>query len=239
MAVPTYVNAGALAAVNSGSVSPALPASIAAGDLLIMSVMTNAANTFPSDPGSQGWTKMLGEESDGNQSAAWYWRRAVSSDSGPTFTSSGTALSNSNGLYARIEAYTGVLESGTPVEDVTLVESFSTDTAPTTASVDSTVDDCLCVSLLVVDDDPTFSLPPSGWTTGGTRVTSTTGGDCAMASIYKSKATAGNEASVSYTTLGTAEAWKTCTFFIQPSAPSLPPRHAFAVLQGVNRGSTY
>lgn len=216
MAVAPF-NAGALAAVQTGNVAPALPASTAANDVALMAVMTNASNAFPA---ITGWTKVTGSEvTNANESSCLYWRRLTGSGDTPAaFTiASGTALSNSNGLYARIWVYRGCVESGTPYEQYSLLGP-TLSTTPQTAAMTTTGANRLAVCICMVDDDNAFSsgMPPATWTEFGGIASSTTGGDHMDETIYKALPTAGTEAAVTFGTQAASDYWVTHTLALIP-----------------------
>lgn len=212
---PYLVEAGALFAAASGtSITPVIPASAEADDVMLMAAMANGSTTFttPTD-----WT-LLGTsvESNANQSTEWYWKRHDGSETNPTSTTSAT-LSTTIGGYGRIYVFRDCITTGDPFEDVTMAGTPTSSTTPATASIDTTGANRLAVSLLSVDDDNTWSSgnPPSGWTAVG-RVASTTGGDCMMDAITQVIPSAGNVAAATIGTMSAADFWRSLTLALIP-----------------------
>lgn len=227
----TWHGTGALAPTGTpgATISPALPASTAANDVGYLSVMTNAANTFPA---IAGWTKMGTLINSANQSTDWYWRRFTGSGDAPAaFTiAGGTALSTTNGLYGRVYVYRGAITTGTPHEAVVMGGTPTSSTGPLGSQVDTLGADRLVVRIVAVDDDNTWASghPPVGYTNNGPIAVSTVGGDCMMDAVSIPRAVAGAQAAATIGTMTAADFWRTLSFAIIP-APSaagagVPPR---------------
>jgi len=220
MAAPTLFAAGALFAANSGtSITPVIPASTAANDVMLMAVMCNGSSTFTTPA---EWT-LLGTsiESNANQSTEWYWKRHDGTESNPTSTTSAT-LSNTLGGYGRIYVFRGCVTTGDPFEDVTMAGTPTSSTTPTSAAIDTTAADRLAVVLLMVDDANTWSSgnPPAGWTAIGL-VSSTVGGNGMMDGLTKTVASASNVAQVTIGTMGAADYWRSVTLALIPGTASV------------------
>jgi hypothetical protein len=219
MAVPTFVAASNMAGVSGGNASVALPSGWQADDIAVLQVMTNAGNTFPTPA---GWAVLGTAVNSANQSTAWFWKRLVGGETTPiVFTiASGTALSASNGLYARTFAFRGCVASGNPFEDVVNTGSPTTNTTPQTGATFTTDGpNRLVVCLVAVDDDNNWSSgnPPANWTVTGTRTTDTVGGDCMMDAIRQAVPQTGT--SITQANIGTmnaADYWRTLTFALAP-----------------------
>lgn len=182
--VPQFVSASTIKAATGATTSTA-PASTQVGDVVIMAVWTNASNTIATPT---GYTAIAGAESDANMSCKFFWRRldGTLNETVQTVTPSGTALSTTNGLFIRQYAYRYCKMTGDPYENAS-VSTPAQSTTPSTGTMNASGDNRLGVSIVVVDDDPTWSsgMPPALWTNNGTRTSSTTGGDGMTDSISR------------------------------------------------------
>lgn len=216
MAMPTFVGSGSLEATETAAtpITPGYHGDVIASDVLFLVVWTNNDCTFdvPTD-----WTAIEAINTS-FISHRWYWRRSAAgiSDTPPTITSSGTAISATNGFFGRIYAFRGAKTTDPPYEDWTATATAST--TPATASVDSTIANSLIVSLLIVDDDNTWSsgMPPAGWTNAGPRDFSALGADAMSDAITIPKVTAGNEPAVTIGTMSASDVWVARTFALNP-----------------------
>lgn len=225
MAIPTFVAAGALAASQTGNVTPALPTGWAEDDIHIMSCMMNKACTFLAPTGWTAFNPTL-VLNNTNQSTGWFWRRAVTGDTAPTTSIAGgnDALGNTNGIFARIYGFRGCNKLGAdqlPYEDPTAAGSPTSSTTPQTALVTTTKVDALVVCLLMVDDDNTWSsgMPPSGWTNRGGAEVSTVGADCMSDAISIDRASTGDVTAVTIGTQSAADYWRSATIVLLPPQP--------------------
>jgi len=228
---PSLFAAGALFAAATGtSITPVIPASDAADDILVMQAFCNASSTFSTPT---NWTPIL--DSGGgstavdsaNLSAAWFWKRASGSDGNPTSTTSATG-SSTIGLYGRIWVYRNCLSSGTPYEDATVAGTPTLSTTPQSASIDTTGTFRLAVCYVSVDDDNTLgtNYPPNLWLPHATtfaqpRLASTTGGDGMSDAIQRWMPASGNVAAVTVGTMA-SDYWRTLTLALLPDAGGTP-----------------
>lgn len=215
----TFVGAGALAVTGTAgaSISPALPSGVVADDILILTVMTNQGNTFPS---ISGWTNAGRDQNNANMSTGWYWRRATGSGDAPgSFTiASGTALGTGNGLYGRVYAYRGCITSGTPYEDDTNLGAGVADNNPDFNTSTASVNNTHAVGFVCADDDNSWSsgMPPSGWSNEGPRVANATGGDCMMDAIGRWVPASGSVAAVTIGTMSGSDFWRSWSLLLLP-----------------------
>lgn len=217
MAAPTLFAAGALFAANSGSnITPVIPASCQANDIMVFAAMCNGSTTF--DP-PVGWTEFGAAVASANQSSKWFWKRHDGSESDPTAVAESLLFSNTVGGYGRIYVFRGCLTSGTPFEDATNNGTPTLSTTPASPTITTTAADRLAVTLAVIDDDNTWSsgMPPSTYTQVG-RVASTVGGDCMMDGITKAIAVAGDVPGVAIGTQSASDYWRVLTFALIPAA---------------------
>ena len=212
MTIPVFAGTGTFSSTDTdgANITPPLPPGVNPDDILILAVSTNGSNGFPT---ISGWTEFGTAVTDTNHSSAWYWRRHVAGDTAPTFTkASGDALSAGViGLFGVIYGFRGCVTSGTPFEDVTHAGLTSSST-PAGAEITTTGVDRLAVSIVVGDNDPTWSsgFPPTGWDQLDSR-TSLTGLDQIAAAISKDVPTA---TTVTAPTIGTTSIslyWRSVT----------------------------
>jgi PKD repeat protein len=151
---PTFVAAGAVAS-NAAAITPALPAGIAANDILLLFVETyNQAVTIANQNGGT-WTEVTNspQGTTGTRLTA-FWSRYNGTQGAPTTSDSG------NHQAGRMIAIRGCVTSGNPW-DVTAggVESTS-DTSGSIPGATTTVANTLVVTAIATD------LPDSNTTTG-------------------------------------------------------------------------
>ena len=205
--VPTFVAAGAIAS-GTGTIAPALPAGLAAGDVLLLFVET--ANEATSVSGANGgtWTQVSGSP-QGTGTAAGasatrltvFWSRYNGTQGAPTLADSG------NHQAARMIAIRGAAASGNPW-DVTAggVEATS-DTSASVPGATTTVANTLVVIAVAGSlPDANGTANFSGWTNGNlsslterTDNTHNTGNGGALGIATGVKATAGAYGSTSAT----------------------------------------
>jgi hypothetical protein len=113
MAAPTYVATGT-ASSGTGNLTPGLPGGWAENDIFLLFVGAADANTVntPSGYAHVNLSPALHNSAatENTKQLAVFWKRATSSESGPTVTLSGSATSRS----ARISAFRGCTTSGNP-----------------------------------------------------------------------------------------------------------------------------
>jgi len=163
--VPTFVAAGAIAS-GTGTIAPALPAGLAAGDVLLLFVET--ANEATSVSGANGgtWTQVSGSpQGTGTAAGATrltvFWSRYNGTQGAPTLADSG------NHQAARMIAIRGAAASGNPW-DVTAggVEATS-DTSASVPGATTTVANTLVVIAVAGSlPDANGTANFSGWTNG-------------------------------------------------------------------------
>jgi MSHA biogenesis protein MshQ len=208
-----YGGDGAAASRNNcGSITPALPAGIVSGDLLIATVTSGAQPTLA----MAGWSTLFLASSTTTETAAIYWRVATGSDSN-TITQSGTC----NVLIARISRFTGV-DTSQPFQTAPLAAgnySYQNAATVTSGSVTTTFSGAMVVFTAHSTDDDTY-----GALTGFTQAynsTTTTGNDAAIALYYATQATAGTAGPYSVTKNRGSDPNHGTVFALRPAAPTL------------------
>lgn len=139
---------------STGSLSIMVPATVQAGDLLLIAAgLNNAGNTSYNWSTPSGWTKRDDRSVGSNLYAALYVKIATSGDAGATVTLTSATTGKSCAIVA---AYSGV-DQAAPV-DVSAGLSETTSTAShTTPTVTSTVDQDWIVIAAVQSDSVTES----------------------------------------------------------------------------------
>lgn len=189
MAAPTFVDAGTLAGVSSGTtLTTTIPGAATTNDVMVLALESQGSMTF-SQP--SGWEDFAVAIDNAAQSTAWFWKRHDGSESDPSSTTNNT-MSGALAGFGRIYVIRGCITTGDPFEDVTMAGAPTLDNNPDTAEITTTGVDRLVMSFVIVDDDNTWSSgnPPTNWSAAGTIATNTTGGDCMMDAIQRTVATA-------------------------------------------------
>ncbi|MGH8746825.1 MAG: LamG domain-containing protein, partial [Burkholderiales bacterium] len=167
-----YGGAGAADSTrNCGSISPALPAGVAAGDLLIMTVTAGASPALS----APGWSQLWLVNPARNLTSAIYWRIATGGDS-TTLAQSG----NCNSLIAQVAYFTGV-DASNPFQTAPLGAgnySYQNANTVTSGTQTTTLANAMLVFTAHSSDDDTFGA------LGG------------YAQAYNSRTTSGNDTSV-------------------------------------------
>lgn len=211
---PTFFAAGALFAAAAGtSITPVIPASCVANDIMVFVGMCNVAATLtkPAD-----YTSFTGSPSNNaNQSIMACWKRHTGTESNPTASSSTTGSATA-GLYGRLYVFRGCLASGDPFDSQAIVPPISSNTPSLSVSFNPS-NDCLAVGIALVDDDNTWSsgMPPSGWANIGGILSSTTGGDAMIDAIAKTLTT-GSALTDNVGVMSAADFWATLGFTLKP-----------------------
>lgn len=169
----TYKSSGAGVSTESsgGALSPACPAVVDAGDILILQTAWEGTTSAPSDPA--GWTPLYGPQPVGSAPVARHWvygRIADGSEDGAAVALGSPAVTTQRA--ARIHSFAGRV-SGTIAELVPSA-SFSHlegDTDPTGPTVVTTVAGALACALVYQNDNntlETFASASDTWTERGT-----------------------------------------------------------------------
>ena len=110
---PTYVATGASGQIGNGyAIAPAIPAGLAANDVLIMSVQSrdNGAHTILTN--GSGWTQFFDYKPTATLHHSLWWKRSSGTESAPTFDS--TVLDGGSTAY--ISAFRGCRKTGSPID---------------------------------------------------------------------------------------------------------------------------
>lgn len=159
MAAPAFVNAGAKAAA-AQDVTPALPASMAAGAIVILVATCPTANTLSiSASGSVGtWTPVSGSPVNVASGEALYvwWGRWQSGTTGPTVHASASDV-----VCAGTVAYSGCIDQGSPIDIAATGTETTSDTSFSFATgISSTRNNCMAICVAsILRDSNTGSVP--------------------------------------------------------------------------------
>lgn len=123
----SFVNVGAIANGTSGNITPVLPASIAAGDILVL-VVGSADNVSVSLPAA--YTKKVELNSSTNCRLTVAWARATGSDSNPLVTHAA-----GNSIFGVIGAFRGCKTAGDPFTDAQSQANAGTTTTITAPTI--------------------------------------------------------------------------------------------------------
>lgn len=199
---------------------PALPAGWQPDDLAVLAVWTNGSNAFS----VSGWGAFGAATSNATLSSSLFYKRLVAGDTTPNISLTGTALSTSNGAFARIYVFRNVNEVSAinPIEGAAGTTP-ATGTAVTTSAVTTAGTQRLVISILMAEAATgwTSAPPASGWTEIGGVDSSTSGADAfsdAMAILVPAATTT---AAASFGTLNASVGWRTVSFAVVPQYPPM------------------
>lgn len=200
---PTFVAAGVATHADNAALTPALPAGLTVGDLLlcVAAIRDSAAAGAQIDDVS-GWSRLA--VFGAQENVAVFARQYVAGDAAPTITFvSGSAGDTTTAQTCAFRYLQPVLHSRA-------VRLFNT-AAASIATPDFQITRDACVALLVAwkQDDWTSSSPPAGFTEIG-EPSSTLGNDQAVTWAYQIQTTATSVAATSFTITGGAAAISKC-----------------------------
>ncbi len=158
MALPAFRSASAKAA-GTGAVTPALPASMAANDivLLVASTIAGGSISITAVGSIATWTPITGSPVDvtaGEKLYVW-WGRWASGTTGPTVTP------GSDHCIAGTVAYSGCITDATVInQQATGSETTSDQSFSFATGVSSTVKDCLCIGICTSGEDSNTGQVP-------------------------------------------------------------------------------
>lgn len=230
MAAPTLQAEGALAAFASGSVITAVNPAHQADDILVVVFEHNTTgNTFTTPT---GWTPHPSGRQDSGAAAAGhcFWKRATGSAETDPSTTVSIAMLTGAGGYGRVYVIRGCETSGDPFDATAVaVANTATPDAPSLTTIGA---DRLVFYGFAIDDDNTFSagFPPTGYT-GGTHLTTVTGGDCAMNACWKAVAVAGTE-NPAAATMAASDPWFVWGLAFKPPAGGAAPQDPYPYVGG-------
>jgi len=209
MAVPVFGASGTLGAAASGtSITPALPAGITAGMLLIGVVCSknNGTHTWPA-----GWNKVSQTNSGTLWTQSWAWRIATGSDSAPAVSWTGSVANQ-----GQVWRYSGT-DLTNPI-GATSVSSTGTTSPHSSASITTTRDNSLAIYI------DTASINTALTTPGGYASNVSNGSGTSVSHLDSgSKTVAANgTATGAISTAGGAAAWVELQIELLGPA-SLPP----------------
>jgi hypothetical protein len=157
-----YVSIGTVSiSASTTTVTPALPASMAAGDLMVCFVSVNGGSSAFNTPA--GWTK-IGPWIQGTTGAGvWYYRFWQSGDTAPVIT-----WTTANGVNACIARYTGAGAVGA-IGTVTA----GTSTTQNFVGVTTTAANSMVIVSLESQDSPVATGPGGSWASQFSQVDAT------------------------------------------------------------------
>lgn len=209
-----------------GQITPTLPTSTAAGDLLIMN-LSNGTTTALAAPA--GWT-LATSVVCGTARQHLMWKFAAGGESDPTFTGGSAA----NGMWGVLSRWTGVPQRADPFDiDPIGAASAWTGGANAGATMTTTINGAYAVWMWALNDNGTSSTAVGTGASvaysggSGSGYDSNFGVDCNMACAYKPMAAAGATGAVNMTQASGA----TCTcirFALDPTPlPATGPTRLF------------
>lgn len=130
--MPSYSSSGSVAN-GTTSVAPACPATVAAGDVLVLQVDTNGS-AFGTPSGVTGWVALTATAANSRRQQTW-WKVADGTEGGATVTVSGlTSGTQSAGVVSRFTPST----AGNKLTVARNVTTVGTDTSVTTTAYSAT-----------------------------------------------------------------------------------------------------
>ena len=219
-ALITFVGAGAqVVSSSSGTITPALPAGTAIGDVAVLVIAGCPADmSEPTAP--SGWT-LYGTVSSTDLRIMTFYRVLTGADSNPVVTLPAAWTGSSAGMSGQIAVWRGV-DTATPFDaaDVTAIANPSdTFIAP---AITTTTAGAMVVSAVATSDDNDLGLSnAAGFTArmSGTSYDTTVGGDHAVGVADMTKATAGAVSMPTWQQNNVSpDRWALITFALRPLA---------------------
>jgi hypothetical protein len=164
---PAIVSVGTAAytASSGGTVTPGMPASVQADDILVIQAETNNNGVW--NPATySGWTiatdgtTTLDANNTANQRFTVFWKRAVGGDTAPGLQLTTNTVTVVRG--ARMLAIRNCRATGTPFETVAFSANASSTTI-TYPTLTTLTDHCLILGLGQLIDNPTGMTTPAAW----------------------------------------------------------------------------
>ena len=220
----TFVNAGTVA-TGTTAISPALPASIQTGDILLLFLQTNGQTISIANQNGGTWTEVADSPQgttagagSGNTLLTVFWSRYNGTQGDPTTSDSG------NRQLGRIVAFRGCKQSGDPWNVTAGNYDSSSNTSGSITGDTTTVDGCMVVAGIGTGlPDSTGTANFGSWAnanlasiTEATDNTSTSGNGGGLGVAYGIKTTAGDYGATTVTLQ--ASALKGCiSIALQPA----------------------
>lgn len=201
-----YSSIGTRSTASSGtSVTPALPASPAVGDLLIATVLVKNNATISQTAGTGTWAKINQTNSGASFTVAIFWKNFATGDTAPTFSWTGSVANGAViARFTGVDSKAPILTTGTPATGSTSTHTSTAITSQATASLFIAID---------AGAANTAFTTPSGWTASFDSAGAT--GANRISLVRKVNSSAGASSGAISTTGGNA-AWVEQQFEIQP-----------------------
>lgn len=214
-----FGTAGVMGVSTTGSLAPALPASLAAGDFMIahMSPQASAAMSVPG-----GWAALATQANAEvpNFVSGVYWKFAGASETSPTFAAAGAAV-----LAGVISRWTGVPQNVNPWQ-ISPVQQQSSGTTMAGLTMTTLIDNGMALWFWAQDDNGVTAAVTNSASIayGGASYNTTTGGGTNLGCAYKLITTHGATGATNMTSAsGTQNMFIGCALDPTPVAASLPP----------------
>ena len=160
MAYPIYEDNGGVGTGVDYSVAVPYPATVNADDILICAVMDADDDSFDTP---SGWNKTVEFTTHANMSVAYYWKRALGTETGTeTFTSTKNAGSLVAGMMAR---FSGCHDVGNPFDVTSTYGVTGPGTNVNMPSIPTYGTERLVFNIVVIEDNVSCTTAaPDSWT---------------------------------------------------------------------------
>lgn len=234
--------AGQLTATSGAALTPALPASVTAGDLLIAHVFYGGSTTAPDTPAD--WTLLDGPRSlstPATNGRVWtYGKVAVGSDAAPAFGTQAVTTPRRGRVYR----FTGVLSD--TVSNIVGAFNFETGTSAAVSDVGVATGadafDYLACQLVAIAENPTigdFTGETGGnWTEAVAEYTGTTGTPDTLLQLQTSVVSPSTTINGGTVTPSTTNPWGVVGFYIRSAPPPTEPPWASGAASAVTTAFT-
>lgn len=196
---------------NGTSLSVALPADTAEGDLLVACMVTDGDTTSSLNIPAGGWNTSWISQQGGTVSLGIWWRIAGASEADPV----GFTWSGGQQAYGWITRFTGH-DPDSPINVMATAQGQADD--PAAPAITTTADDCLVLRIGAFDDndiDSPGDAGMSGHTTIVMRYSNTGSGTCSGGAAYFNKELHGTAFEAQFNA-GGYEEYLTATLAIAP-----------------------
>ena len=202
---PVYEGNGGMLSTTDGNggINCDYPETVNEGDILIIQIV---ATNNDSEFSASGFT-LIGQNLGSDYSAGWLWRRATGSESGQIYVN---ATGSHVDLYVVMSRFSGCMETGTPYEVASVLDSGPMGTSWYYVSGTTITKGTLFCSFANADGDDVVSYAGTGSFSHEYSIPGTVGNDCRLLLDTKAMPSPGYTGTVGYKSAQINRTWGVC-----------------------------